>query len=209
MFKSVSVYITVNIKRYNMKDIKIRPVKLCDIPDMLKIYEYYIINTAITFEYVVPTIEEFTGRVRQVMQRYPYLVAEVEGYIVGYAYANILKDRKAYEWSVETSIYVNHTHRSLGIGQQLYFKLFEYLKNQGVLAVYACITTPLQDDQYCDCSSYTYHKYLGFSEVGRFPKAGYKFNTWYDIVWMHMELEEYSTPIEPIRYFKDISKLES
>ena len=78
-----------------MKDIKIRPVKLCDIPDILKIYEYYIINTAITFEYVVPTIEEFTGRVRQVMQRYPYLVAEVEGYIVGYAYANILKDRKA------------------------------------------------------------------------------------------------------------------
>lgn len=192
-----------------MKDIKIRPVKLCDIPDILKIYEYYITNTAITFEYILPSLEEFTSRIEQVIQRYPYLVAEVEGNIIGYAYANILKDRKAYEWSVETSIYVHHRYKSLSIGKQLYTKLFDYLKKQGVLSVYACITAPLRDDQYCDSSSYTYHRYLGFSEVGRFPKAGYKFNTWYDIVWMHMELEDHSTPIEPIRYFKDIDELQS
>ena len=190
-----------------MKDINVRPIQLSDIPDILKIYEYYITNTAITFEYVAPTIEEFTRRIKHVIQRYPYLVAEVDGNLVGYAYANILKDRKAYEWSVETSIYVHHTYRDLGIGSHLYTHLFNYLKQQGILSVYACITVPLQDDQFCDCSSYTYHKYLGFSEVGRFPKAGYKFNTWYDIVWMHMELEDHTTPIEPIRYFKDIAQL--
>lgn len=187
-----------------MKDINVRPIQISDIPEILKIYEYYVTHTAITFEYEVPTIEEFTGRISQVMQRYPYLVAEVEGNIVGYVYANILKDRKAYEWSVETSIYVHYTYQDLGIGRQLYTHLFDNLKQQGVLSVYACITVPLQTDQYSDCSSYTYHKYLGFSEVGRFPKAGYKFNTWYDIVWMHMDLEKHTTPILPIRYFKDI-----
>ena len=187
-----------------MKDIIIRPIQLCDIPEILKIYEYYVTNTAITFEYEVPTIEEFTNRMKQVIQCYPYLVAEVDGNIVGYAYANILKNREAYKWSVETSIYIHHKYRALGVGKQLYTQLFNYLKQQGVLSVYACITVPLQNDQYCDYSSYNYHTYLGFTEVGRFPKVGYKFNTWYDIVWMHMDLDKHITPIEPIRSFHNI-----
>lgn len=187
-----------------MNSITIRPIEEKDLKEILHIYEYYVTHTAITFEYTVPTIEEFRNRMHHVVSRYPYIVAEQGGHIVGYAYANILKDREAYEWSVETSIYIDRDYRAKGLGKQLYSRLFTYLKEQGILSVYACITVPLVDDMYCDSSSYTYHKHIGFTEVGRFPKAGYKFNTWYDIVWMHMDLGEHTSSTKPIQYFRDI-----
>ena len=100
--------------------IEIRYAKLEDAARLVEIYCYYVEKTAITFEYEVPTVEEFQQRMVHVMEKYPYLVAKVDDQIVGYAYAGTFNVRAAYDWCVETSIYVDHTLRKCGVGKRLY-----------------------------------------------------------------------------------------
>ena len=126
----------------NENDIYIRVANLSDAEVLRNIYAPYVEETAITFEYEVPTIEEFTRRVKKVLERYPYLVAVSENEIVGYAYASPLKERKAYDWAVELSIYVKQDCRGKGVGRKLYNKLEEILKQQNILNLYACIAYP-------------------------------------------------------------------
>lgn len=113
-------------------NLHIRTAKTSDAEELLVIYRPYIENTAITFEYDVPSVEEFADRIKTTLERYPYLVAELDGKIVGYAYAGVFKGRKAYNWSVETSIYVSLDNHENGIGRLLYEKIEEILKKQGV-----------------------------------------------------------------------------
>ena len=156
------------------------------------IYAYYVNQTAITFEYTAPDAVEMERRRQEISQHYPYLVAELDGQVVGYAYAHAFYGREAYAWSVESSIYVDVNERKRGIGRKLYEALEEALKSMGILNVNACIAVPRDGhDPYTTYDSLNFHECLGYTLAGRFHNSGYKFDRWYDVVWM----EKCSVPI--------------
>ena len=119
-----------------------------DAEKLLEIYAPYVENTAITFEYEVPSIEEFRERIEHTLSRYPYLVAERGGEIMGYVYASAFKTRAAYAWAVETSIYIRTDAKHLGLGKLLYTALEGALKLQNITNVNACIAHPTVPDEY-------------------------------------------------------------
>ena len=155
-----------------------------DAARLLEIYEPYIKETAITFEYEVPSVKAFEERIAKVLEKFPYLVAVEQDRIVGYAYASPYKTRAAYQWCVETSIYIDREYQGSGIGSTLYRKLFKLLKKQRVRNVYACVTLPNRKSE-------AIHKKFGFTLIGRFYNVGYKLNEWHDTGWFekHLELE--------------------
>lgn len=155
-----------------------------DAEKLLEIYAYYVENTAITFEYEVPSVDEFRGRIRRTLSKYPYLVAECEGRIIGYAYASAFKERRAYDWAVETTIYIAKDARKRGFGKELYMALENALALQNIINLNACIGYPIIEDEYLTKNSVQYHEHLGYKFVGEFHKCGYKFGRWYNMVWM-------------------------
>ena len=164
------------------KEITIRIAKEEDAEELLAIYAPYIEYTVITYEYDVPTVEEFRGRIRHVLERYPYLVAEVNGEICGYAYASAFHERPAGGWNVETSIYVDQNKKGRGIGTKLYDMLEKILKRQNVLNMNACIACTEHEDEYLTNASIHYHEHLGYRMVGWVHKiVGYKFHRWYNL----------------------------
>ena len=165
-------------------EVKIRYATIADAPRLLEIYSYYVKKTAITFEYEVPSLEEFTLRIENTLKKYPYLCIEKEGLVVGYAYAGAFKGRAAYDWSVETTIYLARNVQKCGLGRKLYEALEAELQKMGILNLYACIGYPERDDEYLTKNSARFHEHLGYSTVGSFHKCGYKFNRWYDMIWM-------------------------
>ncbi len=187
-------------------DIKIRTARLEDAEELLKIYAPYVENTAITFEYEVPSVEEFAGRIKSVLEKYPYLVAEYEGEILGYAYVSPFKERAAYDWAVETSIYVKMNKKRMGIGKKLYNELEKILKAQGILNLNACIGYPEKEDEYLTKDSVAFHEKLGYSLVGQFHKCGYKFNRWYDMVWMEKHIGKHLENQCSVKLIKDIEE---
>ena len=168
----------------NTNEIKIRPATEADAAEILNIYAPYITDTAITFEYDVPTLEEFTGRIRHTLEKYPYLVAVRDSEIIGYAYAGAFYGRAAYDWSAETTIYVKKGCRHSGVGKLLYQALETALKAQNIINLYACIGYPEEDDEYLTKNSKQFHEHLGYRLIGEFRKCGYKFGRWYHMVWM-------------------------
>jgi phosphinothricin acetyltransferase len=172
----------------------IRDASVADAKRLLEIYDYYVRKTAITFEYETPSIEEFTARMEKIMKRYPYLVVERDGQIVGYSYAGVFKDRAAYDWSCETTIYIDHNERKSGLGRMLYEALEEKLKEIGILNLYACIGYPIEEDEYLTKNSAEFHAHLGYTKVGEFHKCGYKYGRWYDMIWMEKIVGEHRTP---------------
>lgn len=189
-----------------MDKIAIRIAKETDAEEILAIYEKYIKETAITFEYDVPSIEEFRGRIRHALERYPYLVAEKNEKIVGYAYVSPFKERAAYDWAVETSIYVDMEQKRGGIGRRLYEELETILKQQGILNVNACIAYPQVEDEYLTRDSVRFHEKLGYKMVGTFHQCGYKFNRWYDMVWMEKFIGEHQENQPDIIPFPELGK---
>lgn len=165
-------------------NIYIRMAKCEDAKALLDIYKPYVEKTAITFEYEVPSEVEFASRIEHTLERYPYLVAERGGKIVGYAYASPFKTRAAYAWSVETSIYVEETCRGLGVGKALYEQLEYWLKKQQIINVNACITYP-------NPASIHFHEQFGYKQVAHFTKCGYKLGKWRDMIWMEKMLGEH------------------
>ncbi|MDO4288904.1 MAG: GNAT family N-acetyltransferase [Eubacterium sp.] len=156
-----------------------------DAPALLNIYAPYILNTAVTFEYDVPTEADFRRRIETTLDKYPYLVAKEGGGILGYAYATTFIGRSACDWSVETSIYVAEDSRRGGIGKRLYLALEEILKRQSIVNLCAAIASPrAADDPYLNRNSILFHESLGYRLAGRFEAIGYKFDRWYDLVWM-------------------------
>lgn len=168
--------------------------------ELLAIYAPYVTDTAISFEYEVPSEEEFVKRIQHISQNYPYLKAVSEtGEILGYAYASAFKARMAYDWSVETTIYIKKDVRRSGIGKILYEKLEEALKEMGILNANACIAVTSEEDPHLTNDSVYFHEALGYRMVGTFHDSGYKFDTWYDMVWMEKMLGEHVTPAKPVR----------
>lgn len=156
---------------------------------LLEIYRPYVERTAVSFEYAVPSLAEFEGRIAHTLKRYPYLIAQDEGGILGYAYAGAFKEREAYRHGVELSVYVDWNRRRAGVGKLLYAALEEWLAKQNVHVLYACIAcTDREDDPYLSADSPLFHEKLGFRYAGRFENCGYKFDRWYDMVWMEKRI---------------------
>ena len=154
------------------KDIRIEKVTEEDAEELLEIYAPYVQNTAISFEYVVPSVEEFKERIRNISVKLPYIKAVCDGVIMGYAYAAPFKTRKAYDWSVETTVYVKQDLRREGVGRRLYMALENSLRQVGVLNMNACIAVPEAEDSHLTKDSQLFHESMGFQLVGTFHKSG-------------------------------------
>lgn len=173
------------------QNIVIRMAKESDAEALLTIYTPYVLHTAITFEYVVPTIEEFKERIRKTLKKFPYLVAVKEDEILGYAYVSPFKERAAYDWAVETSIYIKEECRESGIGTKLYLALEGILKKQNVINLNACIAYP-------NPGSIRFHERLGYQTVAHFTKCGYKLDAWHDMIWMEKMIGEHIIPPQSV-----------
>lgn len=181
-------------------EIRIRTVLPTDAEAVLAIYAPYVENTAISFEWEVPTVEEFRERMWNILQKYPYLVAERDGEIVGYAYAGPFKGRAAYDWAVETTIYVRGDQKHTGVGKRLYAALENALKGQHILNLYACIAYSEVEDEYLTKNSVQFHEHLGYRMVGEFYRCGYKFGRWYNMVWMEKMIGEHTDRPLPVKW---------
>ena len=170
----------------------VREVQIQDAETLLAIYAPYVEHTAITFEYDVPTVDEFRQRIKDVSKRYPWLVALDDRRIVGYAYASAFKERAAYQWAVETSIYVDRNERGMGTGKLLHETLEETLRERGILNMNACIAYTDKEDEFLTLDSVRFHERLGYSKVAHFHQCGRKFGRWYDMIWMEKLIGEHT-----------------
>ena len=146
---------------------------------------------------LIPT-EEFENRIKNTLVKYPYIVAEKDNKIYGYTYASAFKGRRAYDWAVETSIYVEANSSRNGVGTLLYNELERYLKLQNIINVNACITYPNEKSE-------NFHKKFGYKTVGHFTKCGYKFGQWNDMFWMEKFLGEHSIPPKDVIPFSELN----
>lgn len=172
----------------------VRLATVQDVPRILEIYAPYVKNTAISFEYTVPTLEEFTRRFLDITARFPWLVWEENGVISGYAYGSLPFERAAYQWCAEASIYLCPEAQGKGIGKQLYAALEQYLQAQGYKKVYAIITTANE-------ASVAFHRAVGYRHTATMPDCGYKFGKWHGTVWMEKSLNNWDAPAkEPLPF---------
>jgi L-amino acid N-acyltransferase YncA len=163
---------------------KIRFATTDDALQILGIYAPFITDTAISFETEIPSLENFRKRIEAIQSQYPYIVYEIDGKIIGYAYASKHHERAAYCYSADISIYILPEYQRMGIGRTLYTCLFEILKKQGYYTIIAGITLPNE-------KSIGIHKAMGFEEVGIYHNVGYKFGIWRDVIYLQKALREY------------------
>ena len=156
-----------------------------DVPEILNIYGPYVLTSTATFEYTVPSREEFGDRFRRITARFPWLVYEEAGVILGYAYASAPFTRAAYAWCAEPSVYLRPDARGRGIGRELYRALEAILKYQGFQLLYALVTGE-------NTASLSFHRALGYETLAVFPDCGFKFGRWLDLNWLQKRL----TPVE-------------
>ena len=162
----------------------IRPVKDADIPVIVDIYNYYVLTTAVSFEEAPVIWDEMSRRVKGVRgQQMPWLCAEVEGRLAGYAYASRWRERSAYQFTAETTIYLAQAFTGQGIGQILYGALLEQLSAAGVHAVMAVISLP-------NPASVALHEALGYQKVGHLTEVGYKFEHWIDVGYWQLVFDK-------------------
>lgn len=192
------------MERMRALGIELRAASCRDAVALRDIYAPYVLNTAVTFEYNVPSAEEFARRIAGTLERFPYIVAERDGEALGYAYAGSLHTRAAYAWAAETSIYLRRDLRRMGLGTALYAELERALRAQGILNLNACIACPRCEDQYLTMDSVRFHGRMGYSMVGKFHSCGYKFGRWYDMVWMEKLLGAHECPPPPVRTFEQV-----
>ena len=171
-----------------------------DAEEILGIYKPYIENTTITFEYEVPAVEEFRERIRETLEKYPYIVCTYDGKIIGYAYAHRIWSRAAYQWDVELSVYTDGNYAGNGIGKKLYKILIEILKLQNVVNVYALITYPNENSE-------KMHNYFGFKKIAVFEKSGYKFGKWIGVTWFEKAISEHSKNPKTLKKISEIDKI--
>jgi L-amino acid N-acyltransferase YncA len=156
------------------------------------IYAPYATDTVITFETEAPDAEEMRARIALIGQRYPWLVVEFDGNVVGYAYASEYRSRKAYRWSIDVGVYLAPAAHRKGIGRGLYARLFALLRAQGYVNAYGIITLPNE-------ASVGLHEAMGFVPIGTYRHVGYKHGAWLDVGWWHLALTPPpSQPREPL-----------
>ncbi len=167
-------------------DCVIREATLADAPALLEIYRPNVEDSTVSFETVAPTLAEFTARMAKVAARWRWLVAEDRGRILGYVYGSEHRERAAYRYSVDTTVYIHADARRRGLGGRLYLALFEELAALGYCQAYAGVTLPNEP-------SVALHRSLGFEPVGVFHRAGRKFGQWRDVAWFERPLRQ--TPL--------------
>lgn len=194
----------INVPDYdnNRKPVCIRMATEEDAEELLKIYSHYVINTAVTYEIEVPSVEEFKNRIRTTRAAFPYYVAEKDGRMLGYAYASKFRARAAYDWDSELSIYVNKDSHGLGIGSLLLDAVEETLRRQGIVNLYAVISDSPARNRYIPGESVPFHLKHGFVQEGHFSKIGVKFGEWFDSVYLVKRLKDNEkNPSRPQPYF--------
>lgn len=165
-----------------------------DAASILEIYAPFILNTSVTFETAIPTIENFEHRIILYQQDWPWLVCEIDETIAGYAYATKHRERAAYQWCAESSVYVREDFRNMGIAKRLYHALFSILKYQGCINVYAGITLP-------NTKSISFHEKQGFSKIADYKNIGYKSGAWHTVGWWQLQLNDYTnSPVAPLKF---------
>lgn len=189
---------------FDKAEIRIRTVTPEDAQALLDIYAPYIKTTAVTFEYEVPSKADFAERIAHTLVRYPYLAAVAGEEILGYVYAGPLHVRPAYDWSVETSIYVRMDRKSRGIGSALYRELEKTLLRQNIVNVAACIAYPETEDEYLSRDSVRFHEKQGYRMVGQFHECAYKFGRWYHMVWMEKQIGPHLAKMPPMIPFQEL-----
>lgn len=173
------------------REFNIRLIRLNDAQATLEIYRPYVEKTIISFEYDVPGIDEWETRIKNITVEYPWLVCECNNEVIGYAYASRHRYRTAYSWAVESTIYLSERFHHKGIAGILYETLFELLKLQGYVNVYAGVGVP-------NIKSEKFHLAAGFYEIGYFKKIGFKFGGWHDTRWFQLHLADHpDNPMKP------------
>lgn len=189
-----------------MQTIHIRIATATDAKELLDIYAPYVEETAISFEYDVPSLDEFRSRITNTLQKYPYLVAEKDGEILGYAYTHAFVGRAAYDWSAETTIYLKNGKTKMGVGRMLYDVLERISREQNVLNLNACIGYPDTEDEHLTMNSVHFHEHMGYRMVGTFHNSGYKFGTWYHMVWMEKIIGQHTSAPLPVIPFPELGR---
>ena len=182
-----------------MTPVNLRPATLADAAAILAIYRPYIEETDISFEVTVPSLAEFEGRMRLIMAKFPYLVATVEDRVVGYAYAAEHRERAAYGWNADLTVYLDRAFTGRGLGRTLYQALLKILKLQKIQNVYGIVTHP-------NPASEALHQRLEFREVGIFRQTGHKFGRWLDVVWYEKFLGDHEERPQPPLAFSELDK---
>ena len=190
----------------NKNKISIRPATVQDAAALLDIYRPYVEETAVSFEYETPSVQAFAGRVAAIRGKYPYLAAVQDGRLLGYAYAAAFKERAAYDWAVETTVYVGQEARGAGVGRGLYEALEACLAAQNILNLNACIAVPQGDDPYLSRDSVAFHTRLGYRPVGEFRHCGYKFGRWYNMLWMEKHIGAHQSNQPRVKAFEEVWK---
>ena len=190
-----------------MSPITLRIARPSDASALISIYAPYVLTTAITYEYDVPTVENFTARIENTLKKYPYLVAERDGEIIGYAYLGPFNERTAGTWAAEISIYLAQRARRLGAGRQLYEALAAIAAAQGIVHLNAKIAySPDPDDAHLTRDSIAFHTHMGYRWVGECRHCGFKFGKWYSLVYMEKLLDDTATPPSPFLPFPTLPR---
>ena len=169
---------------------RLRVARAEDAEGILAIYAPIVRETTISFEVEPPTVEEMKGRIEKTMASLPWLVWESEGGILGYAYASRHRERAAYQWSVDVSVYVATESRGRGIGRRLYTPLLGILEDLGYYTALAGIALP-------NAASVGLHEAMGFQPIGIYRNIGYKLGAWHDVGWWQRELRAYDANPKP------------
>lgn len=163
----------------------IRSVRPEDAEAIRSIYAPYIENGAVSFEYNVPSVDEIRSRIKKITEKYPWFVSELDGAVVGYAYASPFREREAYQWKAEVSVYVSDNAKGTGTAKALYDKLLSQLKGMGMVSAIAGMTVPNPETE-------RFHEKYGFKKVAEFPNVGFKNGQWHSVAFTELQLNEYS-----------------
>lgn len=167
-----------------------------DLPAILEIYRPYILETAYTFEYEVPSLEAFRARFASITDRHPWLVWEENGEILGYAYGEKAFERAAYQWDADLAVYLRQDCRGRGIGRALYGAVEEILRQQGYIVAYALVST---DNE----GSCRFHEAMGYRNIMLQPNCGWKHGRWHGLIWYEKRLRE-GNPGEPPKSWREL-----
>lgn len=183
-----------------------RLAKQDDAKALVEIYAPFVISedsavSDVSFEYEVPSVDEFAGRIKKVLAVYPYIVCEQDGKAVGYVYAHPYIERAAYQWGAEVTVYLSPAAQGRGIGRVMYNALEKILRMQGIITLYSCITASNEH-------SVKMHEAAGYKIIGDFKNAGFKHGHWLDMVWMEKNIAQRPVQPEPVKKISEISQSE-